>query len=402
MKMDDASGGVVSAGDRDDLSLMLGGPLYQLYRRTHLTGDALELLRRRVLAIALFAWVPLLLLSLIEGHAWTDVKVPFLLDVETHVRLLIALPLLIAAEIVIHERMPVVVRQFVDRGIIDDKTRARFEAAVASALRLRNSIVAEVVLLIFVYSIGIGVIWRHDVALPFATWYRQPLGASTQVTLAGWWYVLVSLPIFQFLLFRWYFRLLVWARFLWQVSRMELNLAPLHPDQAGGLGFLGGLPRAFAPLLLAHGVLLAGLFADGIFFAGMTLVQYKVELLAVLAWVLFVIVGPLLVFVPILARTKRAGMREYGLFAQRYVREFDHKWLRGKQPTGESPVGSSDIQSLADLGNSFAIIKGMQVIPVSRGTVLYLAIVTVLPVAPLLLTMISMDELLTRLTKLVF
>jgi len=183
---------------------------------------------------------------------------------------------------------------------------------------------------------------------------------------------------------------------------MELNVAPLHPDQAGGLGFLDGLPRAFAPLVLAHGVLLAGMFADGIFFTGMTLVQYKLELLAVVAWVLFVIVGPLLVLVPMLARAKRAGMREYGLFAQRYVREFDRKWLRDRQPAGESPVGSADIQSLADLGNSFAIVKGMQVVPFSRGTVLHLAIATVLPVAPLLLTLISVDQLLNRLVKLVF
>jgi hypothetical protein len=64
-------------------------------------------------------------------------------------------------------------------------------------------------------------------------------------------------------------------------------------------------------------------------------------------------------------------------------------------------MGSADIQSLADLGNSFAIAKGMQVIPVSRSTVLYLAIVTILPVAPLLLTLISVDDLLGRLIKLV-
>jgi hypothetical protein len=144
--------------------------------------------------------------------------------------------------------------------------------------------------------------------------------------------------------------------------------------------------------VLAHGVLLAGKFADGVFFTGTTLVQYKLELVAALVFVLFIIIGPLLVFVPMLARTKRAGTREYGLFAERYVREFSHKWLRGKQPTGESPVGSADIQSLADLGNSFAIVKGMQVIPVSRGTVLYLAIVMLLPVAPLSLTLIPIES----------
>ena len=399
--MNEAALVAASIGDKYSLSLMPGGPLFQLYRRTHVTGDALERVHRRVLALSLLAWLPLLLLSFGDGFAWSGVKVPFLLDVETHARLLVALPLLIIAERVVHQRMPPIVHQFVDRGIIGDSARPKFDAAISSALRLRNSIVPEVLLLIFVYVIGIAVIWRYSVALPVATWYRQPVGTTTHVTLAGWWYLLVSVPLFQFLLFRWYFRLLIWTWFLWRVSRIELKLEPLHPDRNAGLGFLSGLPRAFAPLLVAHGALLAGMIADGIFFTGTKLPQYQIEILVVVAVAIFLVVGPLLVFVPVLARTKRAGEREYGMLAQRYVREFETKWLRGKPPVGEPLIGSADIQSLADLGNSFDVVKGIQFVPVSRGTLLYLAVVTVLPIAPLLLTMISLDELLTRIVKMV-
>ena len=53
-----------------DFSLVLGGPLYQLFRRTRMAGDALELLHRRVVVLTLLAWVPLLLLSVAEGLAW--------------------------------------------------------------------------------------------------------------------------------------------------------------------------------------------------------------------------------------------------------------------------------------------------------------------------------------------
>ena len=89
-----------------DFSLVVGGPLYQLWRGTRLTDDAMRLLHRRVLAMVLLAWVPLLLLSVAEGHAWGDrIRLPFLHDVELHVRLLIALPLLILAEIFVHQRM---------------------------------------------------------------------------------------------------------------------------------------------------------------------------------------------------------------------------------------------------------------------------------------------------------
>jgi hypothetical protein len=385
---------------RDDLSVMLGGPLYQLYRRTRVSGPALELLHRRVIVLTSLAWLPLLVLSLIDGLAWKGVKVPFLLDIETHLRLLVALPLLVFSELIVHQRMPVVVRQFVTRGIVSDAVRPKFEAAIASGMRLRNSITAEILLLLLVYGVGVGVVWRHEVALPVETWYRHVEG-SVQVTRAGWWYALVSVPIFQFLLFRWYFRLFIWARFLWQVSRIPLTLMPLHPDRNGGLGFLSGLPRAFGPLVLAHGVLLAGVLGDGIFFTGATLVQYKYEVLAVLAFLLLIVVGPLLVFFPVLERAKRTGTREYGMFAQRYVQDFDHKWLHGTEVPGEPLLGTADIQSLADLGNSFEVVKEMKAIPISRNNLVFLVVVTLLPIAPLLLTMIPLDELFNRLVKLV-
>ena len=70
-----------------DFSLVLGGPLFQLLRRSHLSDNALELVRRRLLVISLIAWLPLLVLSLVEGKALGGrAAVPFLLDVEVHVR----------------------------------------------------------------------------------------------------------------------------------------------------------------------------------------------------------------------------------------------------------------------------------------------------------------------------
>jgi hypothetical protein len=82
--------------DPRDFSLVLGGPLFQLLRRSHLTDDALALLRQRIIVIALLAWLPLLVLSALEGQALRGrAAVPFLLDVDVHVRFLMALPLLI-------------------------------------------------------------------------------------------------------------------------------------------------------------------------------------------------------------------------------------------------------------------------------------------------------------------
>jgi len=385
-----------------DFSLILGGPLYQLLRRAHLSGDALELMTRRLMAAALLTWVPLLLLSVAEGHAWGDsVKVPFLFDVDVHARLLLALPLFLVAELVVHQRMRPVVAAFVKRGLVPEAARAQFDAAISSAFRLRNSIPAELLLIAFVYGVGVLVIWRSHSAIDVATWYAESGGGKLQPTWAGWWLGCVSLPIFQFILLRWYFRLVIWARFLWQVSRIDLQLMPTHPDRAGSLGFLSIITQAFAPLLAGQGVMLAGVMANKIFYAGARLVDFKMEIISLVTVMLFFVVAPLLVFVPLLARTKRAGLSEYGGLAQRYVREFDRKWLRGGAPPEEPLVGSADIQSLADMGNSFEVVKGMRLVPFGKEMVVQLAVISLLPVAPLVLTMIPLGELLDRFLQVV-
>ncbi|MCY2952597.1 MAG: hypothetical protein NTU53_11575 [Planctomycetota bacterium] len=389
--------------DASDFSLVLGGPLYQLFRRAHLSGDALELLRRRIVAIVLLTWLPLLVLSAVQGSAWRGaVKMPFFLDVDAHVRFLLALPVLVLAEMVIHQRMRPLVRQFVERGLVTGPARERFDAAIASAMRLRNSIVAEALLIAFVYLVGVLYLWRTHMAIDVTSWMGAFAGGRLQPSLAGWWYGCVSVPLFQFILLRWYFRIFIWARFLWQVSRIDLALIPTHPDRCAGLGFLSNISFAFAPLLFAQGALLAGLMADRIFFAGARLLDFKVEIAVVVGFAVVTVVGPLLLFVPILSRARRAGLSEYGGLAHRYAREFDQKWLRGGAAAEEQLLGSADIQSLADMGSSLEVIREMKLAPITRQTLIQLAVATLLPVLPLLLTMVSLEELLSRLLKVVF
>jgi hypothetical protein len=187
-----------------DFSLVLGGPLYQLLRRAHLVNDAFGLVRTRLVIIVAVAWVPLLVLSMVEGQARGGTAVvPFLRDAEAQVRFLVALPLLVYAELIVHQRLRLVVRQFLDRKLIPDDELLRFDAAVAAAFRLRNSVVAELTLVAIVYAVGVMGVWRHYVALSgTATWYATPAGDGMALSTTGLWYALVSLPLFQFLLIR--------------------------------------------------------------------------------------------------------------------------------------------------------------------------------------------------------
>ena len=386
-----------------EFSLVLGGPLFQFLRRAHLADDALALTRQRVVVIALVAWLPLLAFSALQGQLLGGtVALPFLLDADVHIRFLVAMPLLIGAELVVHRRMRPLVQQFLERNLIPENAMLRFEAAVASAFRLRNSVFAEVLLIAFVYGVGVLIVWRHYLALDTATWYAAPSADGSKLSLAGFWYGYVSLPIFQFLLVRWYFRLLIWTRLLWQVSRIQLNLVPTHPDRVGGLGFLANTSYAFGLLVVAQGALLAGQLADRIFFAGAALNEFYPEIAVTVAFLLCVTLGPLMVFSPQLAQAKRRGLREYGTLAARYVREFDGKWLRGGAPAGEPLVGSADIQSLADLGNSYEIVQTMRISPITRDAILRLGVATLVPLVPLVLTMMPLEALLKVLLGVLF
>jgi hypothetical protein len=383
-----------------DFSLVLGGPLYQIFRRTHLTGPVLELLRRRIVFFCLLCWVPLAVLSAVEGHLLSGAKFSFLHDIETHVRFLISMPVLLLAEIIVHRRLRSTVKHFIDRHIVSPEEMPKFHAAIDSAIRMRNSVIAEVVLLVIVFTGGIW-IWRNEVALDVASWYASPGGSQMHLTWAGSWFAFVSVPIFQFILLRWYMRMLIWFLFLLRVSHLRLQLLPANPDRAGGIGFLGRSTIAFAPFLFAQGALLAGQIASRIFYTGQSLLSFKLTIVGFVCFFVAVILAPLLVFTPQLWDAKLDGLAKFGSLAEEYVMDFDQKWLRRKV-NDEQLLGSGDIQSLADLGNSYAVVGEMRAVPFATEDVLWLVGASVVPMLPLLLTIMPLDQLVTEGIKMVF
>jgi hypothetical protein len=336
------------------------------------------------------------LLSIFSGHAFGGTGIPFLLDLGAHTRFLASVPLLLAAEVVVHQRGKQIIRQFFDQDLVAPEDQPRFESIIASGMRFRNSALMEVLVLAFSILGGYSLGGRY-LEMGTATWCGAAIGGQMSLTPAGYWYLIVSLTIFRFILFRWYFRLVVWYRFLWQVSRhIPLRLNALHPDRAGGLGFLSTSTFALQPFLLAHTVALSGFLGSKIWHESATLPQFKLEIVAWIGFLMLLVLTPLLFFVIQLGNAKRAGLREYGVVASRYVTEFRRKWIEGHAAPDEALIGSADVQSLADLSNSFAVVEEMRWIPFGRGTVVRMAIVTALPFLPLVLTMIPLNKLIDR------
>lgn len=385
----------------ENFSLVLGGPLYQLFRKVRLEERVEDHLLLRIVVICGIIWLPLLLFCLIEGTLVEGVPIPFIGDIETHVRFLIVVPLVILAELLVHLRMRAIVPQFIERQLVPEAARERFRAAIAAALRLRNSVAAELLLIAIIFPLAY-YLRSNYLALETPTWYSRIEGGSATATRAGLWFVWVSNPIFQFLLVRWYFRLFIWGRFLWQVSRIELVLIPTHPDRNGGLGFLGASAYALSPLLAAHGAAMAGFIANRIFHKGASLAQFKLEIVLLVAFLMLLVLGPLCVFAPQILAAKRKGLREYGSFTAEYMREFDRRWLRTADRDGATMLGAADIQSLADLGNAFGVIREMKAVPFGRDTFVQLTVATVVPFVPLLFTMFPLEEMLNRIIGAVF
>jgi hypothetical protein len=383
-----------------DFSLVLGGPLYQIFRQALLSGPALELLRRRIIFLWLLCWVPPAVLSLLDGHLLGGVRISFLRDIETQVRFLISLPVLILAEIIVHRRLRPVVKELTERHVVSPEEVPKLFKMIDFAMRMRNSVAAEIVLLIIVFTVGIW-IWRVEVALDVASWYASSQGGQMHLTRAGTWFAFVSVPVFQFILLRWYMRMLIWFWFLFRVSRLRLQLIPAHPDRAGGLGFMAASTFAFTPLLFAQGALLAGQIANRIFYNAQSLLSFKLTIVGFVGFIVAATLAPLLVFTPQLERAKRKGLEEYGALATHYVIDFDRKWLRGKIDD-EQLLGSGDIQSLADLGNSFAVVREMRLVPFGVDHVIWLLVASVVALVPLLLTIMPLDQLITQVFKIVF
>lgn len=380
----------------DDFSLAKGGPLFRVLVRTRLMGDDLALVTRRAVFLSLLAWLPLLVLSAIEGTVFGQaVKIPFLYDIPVSVRLLLALPLLIVAEGVIDARTTEWVRHFVRSGLVEEKNFPEFRSTVRQTLRMRDSFLAEGIMVAVV--IFTTAFLRLEFSGSSSTWEILVSPSGVTRTMAGWWHVFVSLPIFQFLMVRWLWRYLIWCWLLWRISRLDLQLIPSHPDRAAGLGFLGPAQVKFGILVLASSCILSSHWGEEILFGGASLADYKVMILGYVVLVLLVLLAPLLVFSFRLLEVKRRGLLEYGALANRYTRSFDRKWIRGEAPEEEALIGSADIQSLADLGNSFQIIREMRPAPIDLWTTIVpMAAFAVVPFLPLALTVLPFDEIVMK------
>ena len=349
---------------------------------------------RRILLLILVTWLPLLVLSIISGHAFAGlVEVPLLHDPAVCARFLCVLPLLEFAEVVVALSLPVQARHFIDARIVSDADRPRFDAAVAEVIRLRSSVIGECVIVFT--SVVLSMLLRFIVLKDVETSWE--IHEATR-TLAGWWYVLISLPVMYFFLLRWLWILFLWGLFLFRISRLDLKLTPTHPDHAGGLGFLGWGLASFSLVLMAISAMFSSGFYYQILHEKESLDSLKYHVIIFVVIVLIVLHFPLVVFIGRLSRCRFRGLLDFSALVLQYDRSFEEKWIEKENGEPSEPLlGSADIQSLTDIATAYGHVNDMILIPFDMKGFAVLVVAALLPMIPLLGTAIPLKEILAKL-----
>jgi hypothetical protein len=370
---------------KKDFAFASGGILWKVFDRGKFEAKTLRFKLSIVIGLMLACWLPLAVLSLYKFGAHSFYLL-FVRDIATHVRFLFVLPILIFARQIFNRSFNEMLSYLHETRIIDKDNASAFDKVLQWLLRWRNSNFVDAILLILVYS---SFFYQENNQVNSVSSYAPWHSYQDNLTVAGWWYVLFSLPILQLLLFRWLYTILLWIMFLWKISRINLHLSALHPDGMGGLGFMKYTQISFFPVALAIAALAAGMTNNSMIFSGTSIMEYKVLIGSVLVFVLLLFILPLLLFLPLLAGIKRKYFFKYGLESWPIARQYE-KELKDFLATGEE---KPDASWHVDLLGSFEKVSEMKIILVDRSTLVAFISAVVLPFLPVFAQQLPLKEL---------
>lgn len=377
------------------------GPPNGFQLRLGLIGERQFNVGRRAILAVIIGWAPLMVLAALQSVASQAGETAALLqDAGVHARYLLAAPLLILAEAECAERLSAIVRHFADAGLVTAKDRGRYDAAVASTRRLLKSNAAEIAVAVLAVLSVIATVSSVPFE-QFPAWHVTG-GTPPAFSLAGWWHVVVSLPLLVVLLLAWAWRFFLWVRLLWTISRLDLHLIASHPDRSAGLGFLGYSLRAFAIVAFALATIIAGRSARIVLLGGTLPTQYFVPTGIMLLAIVALLAAPLLIFVPVLMKTWRHGALKYGALANQVGTAFENKWLGIGANAVIDRREEPDFSPTSNLYSIVANVYALRLIPTEFRSVSILCGAALLPFLPVVLMTSSSEQILAGLRALIF
>jgi hypothetical protein len=388
-----------SGGDDVGFSLVQGGPPYRIQQKLGLIPRRGLGIPRRVLCFVLLTWVPIMVWALVHERVYAGVVAePLLQHFGVHVRCLVVIPLLIAAEAVAEGVSRRIVPYFVTSGLVSAATRPRFVEALQQAVRLRDSWVAAAVMAVLAVLLA----WRftgigealHEDAL---SWAVSRETGRLQLGFGGWWFVFVVRPVFTFFLLYWVWRLVVATVFFWRVAHLDLRLVPTHPDRAAGLGFLGRVPFAFSLVVLAMSAVIASQWAHQILYHGAHVTDFKLPLAVFVAVMLVMFLGPFLLFAPPLAQLKRRSLLEYGALVGEHGRLVQQRWIFGEPVEDKGLLDAPELGPVVDTLSIYEAVERIRPVPLGTQSVVAIVAPALLPILPVAAIEVPLKDTLLKL-----
>lgn len=402
MTQDPVREGQPPAASLEEFSIVQGGWLYRIQRSMGLAMPDLQRVLLRPVLMALITWLPLLILSAIQGLAVGHrVNVPFLRDYSAHIRLLVALPILVMAEVVIDPRLRHAVKYFVISGLVTPSELPAFKRLIQDTSRIRDSVWPSIFVFICAFAPSIWIEGSSFLETGSSTWHRIPSESGSVLSLAGWWFSIVSISFYRLWLFRWVWLMVLWTVFLHRVSRLKLRCIPVHPDHAAGLAFLTHTQRFFGLIGLSISIVLAAGFGNEILYQGADFLKLRFMIISSALFVICALAAPLLVVTPLLLNVKREGLRTYGTLGAAYAQTFDSKWIKGNAAEGVDILSFPDSSTLTDYCSDYAVVREMKTFLLDKETVIALALPAALPMVILTLAFSPTKDLLLSIVKLI-
>jgi hypothetical protein len=371
-----------------EFSLIAGGPFYRLARRRNLMAPSGL---PRIWWFVGFAWLPLLVDTMVRAAVGAHLD-PIVFDISVHVRFLVSLPLLAISARLVNASCRAAVLGLYESNLAD---RAELDRIIDGAERMRDNRWVEATLAVLAIVGGQLALWG----------VTGPTGLfagieRAEASIARIWYTAIALPLLQFMLVRWLWHWVIWTTVLVRLSRLPLDTIATHPDRAAGLRVLSGPVTGFAGFELAFASTLASVWGTQLIDGRITVPALGPTLLLFVLIAFGVALGPLLLFTPHLYLAQRRALLTYNAFAFVYVRAFHQKWILNRGDT--SPLGTSDIQSMADLGNFYGVIAGTGNFVISPRKLVELWLAAIVPMLPLIATVVPINEWLGRLGSALF
>ena len=377
--------------------LMRSGPFHRFQQTLHLEDPLNPMSVKRGLLFALVSWLPLVGLAAFQGLAINaDPRKSLLLDYTIYARFLVAVPFFIIGESVADRRYTMIVNYLLRTGIVTGSERHAYDDLLSSTSRLRDSRAIEFLWIILAYA-GAALSISYNAISEPSTWLANDGAGPGPLSLAGGWYAAVSLPLFQFLLYRILWGWIIWVRFLWRLSRLRLRLMPTHPDLAGGLNILGDSPYAIAVFVFAIGAVLTSALIMQVSYKGAEIANYHKVFTVYLLFAILISFGPLLVFLGRFDRLRQLGLRDVGTLASHQTQLFDEKWIKRAADTEDiipSTLGSPDISSFSGLRTSYDTVKRMKFFPFEMRALIVVAAAALTPMVPLILMEFPLQKIL--------